>query len=423
VDAVVSGQAGVALLLDGKKLSSIHFGGAGEVLPRNLSEVHLLLGGAGDLQVLKNVKLAQVRERLDLESTRADALHLALILLDADLSDETRRTAAEELEEELADDGIASWLEGVLYAHPLPASADLAGARSVFPEEAGRVVSLFGSLEELQGAITEVYRAWEGIPERLFGSSDNRSVVRASFVIGGVFREIVSLYSSGGSFDSFALASEGTASISVQGSSEILNRWVADLRKPLQAHPSPKALTERDIPEPLSEATEDLFRRYFRPVVAFFLHKGFSTEESHDLAEETFLRAYKNREGVRRDINLSAWLFQIANNLYKNALRRQAVLKREFQEVPIESTDARAPESKDGTLELMLTKERSRLLLEALEELPPQMKRAVMLRMNSDLTYREIAEEMEVSIETVKRHLYQARQHLRGKLAKDYWDG
>ena len=68
----------------------------------------------------------------------------------------------------------------------------------------------------------------------------------------------------------------------------------------------------------------------------------------------------------------------------------------------------------------MLTGERSRLLREALEELPPQMKKAVLLRVTGDMKYREIAEEMEVSIETVKAHLYQARQHLRDRLS-DYF--
>lgn len=170
----------------------------------------------------------------------------------------------------------------------------------------------------------------------------------------------------------------------------------------------------------LGEAPEDLFQRYHRPVVAFFQNKGFSTEESRDLAQETFLRVYRYRERFRGEASPVTWLFQIAANLYKNTLRSKAALKRDAEEVPLDSTDAKDPESDDDALELMLTEERSRLLREALEELPPQMKKAVMLRVTGDMKYREIAEEMEVSIETVKAHLYQARQHLRDRLS-DYF--
>jgi RNA polymerase sigma-70 factor (ECF subfamily) len=186
-------------------------------------------------------------------------------------------------------------------------------------------------------------------------------------------------------------------------------------------------MTDNLVPEDaedrrLGEVPEDLFPRYYRPVVAFFQNKGFTREESRDLAQETFLRVYRYRERFRGESSPVTWLFQIAANLYKNKLRSLAAQKRDAEEVPLDSTDARDPESEDDALELILTEERSRLLREALEELPPQMKRAVMLRVTSDMKYREIAEEMEVSIETVKAHLYQARQHLRDRLSDYFTD-
>ena len=187
------------------------------------------------------------------------------------------------------------------------------------------------------------------------------------------------------------------------------------------------AMTDNLVPEDvedlgLAEASEDLFNRYYRPVVAFFLKKGFSTEESRDLAQETFLRVYRYRERFRGESSEVTWLFQIAANLYKNTLRSLAAQKRDAEEVPLDSTDVKDPESDEDALELMLAGERSRLLREALEELPPQMKKAVLLRVTSDMKYREIAEEMAVSIETVKAHLYQARQHLRDRLSDYFTD-
>ena len=186
------------------------------------------------------------------------------------------------------------------------------------------------------------------------------------------------------------------------------------------------ALTDDRVPDDPEDhaldAFEGLFQRYHRPLVAFFLHKGFSTEESRDLAQETFFRVYKNRELFRGESSPVTWLFQIAANLYKNTLRSKAAQKRDAEEVPLDSADAKDPESDDNALEVMLSGERARLLREALKELPPQMKRAVMLRVTGDMKYREIAEEMEVSIETVKAHLYQARQHLRDRLSDYFTD-
>ena len=87
---------------------------------------------------------------------------------------------------------------------------------------------------------------------------------------------------------------------------------------------------------------EELFRRYYRPVVAFFVRRGFSIEESRDLAQETFLRVFKNMDSFRGESAVETWLFQIAGNLYKNTLRSLQTQKRDAQEVSLESSEAAA---------------------------------------------------------------------------------
>src|SRR5215210_9591525 len=84
---------------------------------------------------------------------------------------------------------------------------------------------------------------------------------------------------------------------------------------------------------------EELFQQYYRPVVAFFTRRGFSVEESRDLAQETFLRVYKHMESFRGESSVETWLFQIAGNLYKNTLRTRQTLKRDAQEVPLETEE------------------------------------------------------------------------------------
>lgn len=163
---------------------------------------------------------------------------------------------------------------------------------------------------------------------------------------------------------------------------------------------------------------EELFRRYHRPVVSFFLKRGFSSEESRDLAQETFLRVFNKWDSFRGESSVETWIFQIAANLYKNTLRSLQTQKRDAQEVSLDAVVELGTGERDP-LRVVLTEEEARLLRSALEKLPPQMRQAVLLRIR-DLKYREIADVMHVSIETVKAHLYQARQQFR-KLLADYF--
>ncbi len=172
------------------------------------------------------------------------------------------------------------------------------------------------------------------------------------------------------------------------------------------------------------DTPEDLFHRYHRPVVSFFMRRGVSFEESRDLAQETFFRVFKHIDGFRGDRSVETWLFQVASNLYKNWLRSHATQKRDAQEVSLEKEQVAdvVQDMTGGALHTMLTEERAKKLREALKDLPPQMRQAVFLRVDGDLKYREIADVMHVSIETVKAHLYQARQHLRNRLGDYFTD-
>src|SRR5206468_721278 len=67
--------------------------------------------------------------------------------------------------------------------------------------------------------------------------------------------------------------------------------------------------------------------------------------------------------------------------------------------------DFRLRASAEGPLDLVLTEEREERLYRAMADLPPQMRRCVMLRVVGDLKYREIAVILRVSVDTVKAHL------------------
>jgi RNA polymerase sigma factor (sigma-70 family) len=167
-----------------------------------------------------------------------------------------------------------------------------------------------------------------------------------------------------------------------------------------------------------------IFGTYYRKVQSFFAKRGFTEDECQDFIQETFLKVHRGLPAFRREARFETWLFQIAANLWRNKLRSEATQKRESQDVSLDEVEA-APEAlisaDESSLNQALVEERVRVLTSALQELPAQMRRCVELRVDQDLRYREIAELMDVSIDTVKAHLYQARQELKSKLAA-YFD-
>ncbi len=176
-----------------------------------------------------------------------------------------------------------------------------------------------------------------------------------------------------------------------------------------------------------TEDFEHLFERYYRPVNYFFANRGFSNDECRDLTQETFLGVYKGIRRFRRDASVETWLFTIAGNIWRNALRSRSAEKRDAQEISLAGLideggqiagDQASGSEALGPLNDALAEERVRCLREAMAELPAQMRRCILLRVDQDMKYREIAAVMQISVDTVKSQLFQARERLKEKLAK-----
>jgi RNA polymerase sigma-70 factor (ECF subfamily) len=178
------------------------------------------------------------------------------------------------------------------------------------------------------------------------------------------------------------------------------------------------------------ESFRRLFDLYYPKVYHFFAKRGFPPEDCLDLTQETFLGIYRGISSFRGEARFESWLFSIAANVYRKKLRWGMANKRKGWEVTLdapgetdpvmaESAGARAPAPSrpEGRL---LAKERQQLLREAVEELPDQMRKCLILRVYHDLKYREIAAVMRLSIDTIKAHLFQARQRVKERLGHDF---
>ncbi len=172
----------------------------------------------------------------------------------------------------------------------------------------------------------------------------------------------------------------------------------------------------------MKDAFEELFRELYRPVLGIFAKKGYGREECEDLTAETFLRAYRSFEGFRGGAKPLTWLHTIATNVWRNRLRDAAAAKRDGIEVPVPDDGQGDPVSSDQPQDQAIGAERRRLLKSAIDDLPPRMRRCVWLRVYQDMSYRDIAEILDVNVATAKSQVSLARPRLRSLLAERYPD-
>lgn len=171
------------------------------------------------------------------------------------------------------------------------------------------------------------------------------------------------------------------------------------------------------------ELFEEFFDRYYKRVYSFFVRQGFSTGEAEELTQDTFARVFESMDTYRGGSEL-AYLMTVTKNVWKNELRRRGAIKRGDPPLSLDDSDQRLDERRETSLfgagpsspeEESLRNERLEAILSAIRALPPRMRRALVLRIQG-LTYREISVAMNITIDGVKKLLYEARRRLKQAL-------
>lgn len=172
------------------------------------------------------------------------------------------------------------------------------------------------------------------------------------------------------------------------------------------------------------ERPRDLSSRHYGSVLRFFQRQGFPEEEALELTQETFLRVSQSIGTLRSAAAEEVWLRRIVANIWKNEIRRRRTLKRDVHVVSLEAERESGNEAVESALppgsrrdpdpeEQVLGTEHLAAVRRCLAALPPRMRRCLVLYSLRERKYREIAELLHLSIDTVKSHIHQARQLLR----------
>ena len=164
-------------------------------------------------------------------------------------------------------------------------------------------------------------------------------------------------------------------------------------------------------------ASEDEFTMLFQefyPSLCRFLEclLGGRSTVAQDLAQESFLQLHRTAWGTLPPDEARFWLYRVARNLAINEFRRGQTRHRLFDRV----VEAMRPRTRTPEEEYE-TQERQELVFDMLKGLPEDQRTALLLREQEQLSYREIAEVLDVSESKVKTDIFRARTALRARWA------
>ncbi len=167
------------------------------------------------------------------------------------------------------------------------------------------------------------------------------------------------------------------------------------------------------------EAYKQLLENYRGAIFNLLFKMVHNKEETEDLVQEAFIKAFKALPSFNEEYAFSTWLYKIAVNNCIDHMRKKR-LKTYSINKPVQSKDGEMerefPDTSMSPDKEILTKERAGLISTAIDELPENYRVAIVLRHSDEKSYEEIAEILEIPLGTVKARIFRAREMLKKKL-------
>ncbi len=171
------------------------------------------------------------------------------------------------------------------------------------------------------------------------------------------------------------------------------------------------------FPRPIAQTltVSMAFEEYHGRIHRYVQSMIHDSAEADDLTQETFLRAYRQRDSLRDANAVAAWLYKIATNVCLDRLRQSARRASLESDLDLDAVGASDPD--ELSLQQSLEQgEMTTCVQQYLADLPDAYRAVILLRAMHDLTALEIAETLGVSLATVKVRLHRARRRLRASM-------
>ena len=163
------------------------------------------------------------------------------------------------------------------------------------------------------------------------------------------------------------------------------------------------------------EAFGEIVRRWERRIFALAYGILGREDDARDATQETFLAAFRNLRGFRGDAKVSSWLHRIAVN---QCITRQRRTKVRSESALDEEVGEFATALHDSPASVVEGRQETLAVRRAINSLPMDLRQVVIMKEFEELTFREIADALDLPLSTVKSRLYTALKQLQMRLQK-----
>ncbi|MBD3289320.1 sigma-70 family RNA polymerase sigma factor [candidate division KSB1 bacterium] len=166
-------------------------------------------------------------------------------------------------------------------------------------------------------------------------------------------------------------------------------------------------------------AFTEILNRYRASIYNLIYKMVHNKEETEDLVQEAFIKAFSSLSTFNEEYAFSTWLYKIAINNSIDHFRKKK-LKTYSMDTPIESKDGPIQREFSDSSYLpddpLLNKEKNKLIEEAIAKLPEKYRVSIILRHREEKSYEEIAQILDIPLGTVKARIFRAREMLKKQL-------
>lgn len=161
-----------------------------------------------------------------------------------------------------------------------------------------------------------------------------------------------------------------------------------------------------------------LFDMYWEPLYRYAQRLLHDNEDAEDVVQETFASLFKYKSALKEVTSLKAYLFTILRHHAVRVIQKK-LRQRDF----LSSFHAFLSQLEESPEEQFFSKEFATLVNDEVQKLPAKMREIFILSREHQLSYKEIAERLGISHETVKKQVYNSLKQLRSKrLTKEFID-
>ncbi|WP_316804451.1 RNA polymerase sigma-70 factor [Pedobacter nototheniae] len=158
-------------------------------------------------------------------------------------------------------------------------------------------------------------------------------------------------------------------------------------------------------------AFTEIYNRYWRVMYGHVYKMLLDKEEAKDVIQELFSSLWIKSEAIPTEVALSAYLYVSARNKVLNLIR-----KNKYQQLYLNSLATYLNEASTLTMDVLNERDLAAAIETEIQQLPPRMKQVFELSRKDNLTHQEIANQLGISSETVKKQIHNSIKVIRGNL-------